>query len=157
MNTLPVDTVAISPEYLEVANAYLIKPSAEEVAQTLGISLVDVTKILADKTVKSYIHQVFMDVGFNNRYRMRAAIDKIIERKFQDLDEAGVGSNKDILEILALSHKMSMDLVDKELALEKLKTEAANKAAAAAVNVQINNNSNYGNLIEKLLGGDTIA
>jgi hypothetical protein len=101
--------------------------------------------------VKSYINQVFFDLGFNNRFRMRRAMDALISQKFQELEESQTGSTKDISELLALSHKMSMELLDREIQLEKLRQGGPKNQ----VNVQINeggDGTRYGQLIQKLLG-----
>ena len=144
----PAEALEISPEALEVANCYLQTQSAEQVSNTLQVDIATVTKILARREVKSYIDQVFFDMGFNNRFKMREAMDAIIARKFQELDEAGIGSNKDILDILALSHKMTMETLDKQLELEKLQQSNIK----TQTNIQINDTgSNYSNLINKLV------
>jgi len=145
----PAEVLQISPEALEVANAYLTIQNAQKVSDSLDIPLETVSQILGRREVKAYVDQVFFDMGFNNRFTLRAAMDAIISKKFQEMDEAGVGSNKDIIEILALSHKMTMETLDKELQLEKLR----GNSIKSQVNVQINEGggSNYGNLIERLI------
>ena len=144
----PAEVLEISPEALEIANCYLVKQSAQGVADELSISTELVTNILARREVKAYIDQVFFDTGFNNRFRMRDAMDAIIQKKFQELDEADVGSSKDILEILALSHKMTMETLDRQIQLEKLK----GSNLRTQTNIQINEGgSNYHTLIEKLV------
>jgi hypothetical protein len=80
-------------------------------------------------------------------------MDALIQRKFQELEEAEIGSSKDIADLLALSHKMSMDILDRQIQLEKLK-EANIKSQ---VNVQVNefgNGSKYNTLLEKIMKGD---
>jgi hypothetical protein len=145
----PAEVLQISPEALEVANAYLTIQNAQKVSTQLDIPLETVSQILGRREVKAYVDQVFFDMGFNNRFTLRKAMDAIISKKFQEMDEAGVGSNKDIIEILALSHKMTMETLDKELQLEKLR----GNSIKSQVNVQINEGggSNYGNLIERLI------
>jgi hypothetical protein len=146
----PAEVLEISPEALEVANCYLQLQNASKVADELGVEPQLVTQILARREVKAYIDQVFFDMGFNNRFTMRKAMDAILSKKFQEMDEAGVGSNKDILEILALSHKITMEQIDKEIQLEKLK----DKSLKSQVNVQINDGgggSNYANLLERII------
>ena len=94
-------------------------------------------------------------MGYNNRFLMRQAMDALIKQKFQELEEAGVGSSKDIADLLQMSHKMSMDLLDKQLQLEKLRTQAP--GPQKQVNVQINDDgSKYSQLIHKLVSGDGI-
>jgi hypothetical protein len=148
----PAESIAISPEALEVANCYLQLQDVKKVAEALELESSLVSQLLARREVKAYIDHVFFDIGFNNRFQMRSAMDAIIKKKFQEMEEAGTGSNKDIADLLALSHKMSMDILDKQIALEKIKAGEVK----SQVNVQINDNSisdgsRYGALINKLL------
>ena len=153
---LPAETLKISPEALEIANCYLQLQDARQVAHELSIDPELVTTTLARREVRGYIDQVFFDTGYNNRFLMRQAMDAIIKQKFQELDEAGVGSSKDIAELLALSHKMSMDLLDREIQLEKIRQ--GNPGPQRQVNVQINDSdgTKYGQLIHKLISGEGV-
>ena len=149
----PAEVLEISPEALEVANCYLQCQDARAVADNLELPVESVSSILSRREVKAYINQVFFDLGFNNRFKMRQAMDAVLKRKFQEMEEADVGSNKDIAELLALSHKMSMELLDREIQLEKLRAERA--GPKSQVNVQINeggDGTKYGALISRLLG-----
>lgn len=151
MNTLPTETLNISPEYLEVANCYLETQDQHKTSELLGIDPQQVQAILKRPDVKSYINQVFFDMGFNNRFRMRQAMDAVLKQKFQELEEAQTGSGKDIAELLQLSHRMTMEQLELELKLEKLRQGTPQNQ----VNVQINelgDGSRYGQLLQKLLG-----
>lgn len=153
---LPAETIQIAPEALEVANCYLQLQDAKRVADELDLAPDLVADILRRREVRSYIDAVFMDTGFNNRFQMRAAMDALIKQKFTELHEAGTGSTKDISELLALSHKMSMDLLDREIQLEKLRSGTGPQKQ---VNVQINeglDGSKYSHLISKLISGDGV-
>jgi len=147
----PAETLRISPEGLEVANAYLQLQDLQKVATELDMPVDMVTSMLARREVKTYIDNVFMNVGFNNQFKLRSAMDALIGQKFQELQEAGVGSGKDIADLLALSHKMTIETLDRQIALEKLKSESVKNQ----VNVQVNEfgSGAYGNLMEKLLKG----
>ena len=154
-NSLPVNTpaeaIAIGPEQLEVANAYLQSQDLNKVAEDLDMPLDVITTIMEKREVRNYVDQVFMNLGFNNRFQLRGLMDSIIKKKLSEMDEADVGSNKDIIEILTLSHKMSMEHLDREIALKKL--DIAN-APKVQTNIQINEGlgqTNYGNLVAKLL------
>ena len=152
---LPAETVQISPEALEVANCYLQLNDSKQVANELDLHPDQVAQILGRREVKQYIDQVFFDMGYNNRFLMRQAMDALIKQKFQELEEAGVGSSKDIADLLQMSHKMSMDLLDKQLQLEKLRQ--GTPGPQKQVNVQINDDgSKYSQLIHKLVSGDGI-
>jgi len=149
-NEHPAEALTISPESLEIANYYLQLQSIPKVCEELGLPTEMVAEVLDRREIKAYLDNVFFDIGFNNRHKMRQAMDMIIQKKFQELDEAGIGSNKDITEILALSHKMTMEYMDKQIQLEKLRGGHIKNQ----VNVQINDGvggSNYGNLIERII------
>ena len=152
---LPAETLKISPEALEIANCYLQVQDARQVAHELDLDPELVTTTLARREVRNYIDHVFFDTGYNNRFLMRRAMDALIKQKFQELEEAGVGSSKDIADLLQMSHKMSMDLLDKQLQLEKLRQ--GTPGPQKQVNVQINDDgSKYSQLIHKLVSGDGI-
>jgi hypothetical protein len=81
---------------------------------------------------------------------MRRAMDALIKKKFQELEEAETGSSKDIAELLMMSHKMTMELLDKQIELEKLQANTIKNQ----VNVQINevgDGTRYGQLIKQLV------
>ena len=76
-------------------------------------------------------------------------MDSIIKKKLQDLDEAETSSNKDIIEILTLSHKMSMEHLAAEMAVEKLRQSRV----VTQTNIQLNDagGSNYASLLKSLI------
>jgi hypothetical protein len=155
----PFEGVQLSPEMLEVANCYLQVQDVREVANQLDIEPGRVSMYLARPEVKRYIDQVFLDVGFNNRQTLRRAMDAIIKRKFQEMEESDQGSQKDILDILTLSHKMTMDHINAQIKLEQIRqARQVVQKPERQVNVQINNTpdtpqSNYDRLLERLMGG----
>lgn len=152
----PAEVLDISPENLDVANTYLQTPNILDVATALDVTPEYVTQVLAKREVRAYVDSVYYNLGFNNRFKMRSAMDAIISKKFQDMDESDLGSSKDISELLALSHKMTMENLDREIKLETLRS--AN--VKTQNNIQINNNnpggSKYSSLIETLMKGDVV-
>jgi len=154
---LPAETLQIAPEALEIANAYLQLQDVRKVADELDLAPNLVTDILKRREVKAYIDSVFMDVGFNNKFEMRAAMDALIKQKFGELHESQTGSTKDIAELLQISHKMSMDLLDREIQLEKLRQGPG--GPQKQVNVQINeglDGSKYSQLVSRLISGEGV-
>lgn len=152
---LPAETLHISPEALEVANCYLQVQDTKKVADELDLSPEVVTEILKRREVKAYVDNVFMDIGFNNRFKMRRAMDAIIQQKFQELEESQTGSTKDIADLLQMSHKMAMDYLDREIQLEKLRQQP--QGPQKQVNVQINDDgTKYGQLLKQLMSGEGI-
>ena len=150
----PTELININPEGLEVANTFLQLQDVTKVADHLGLEPSMVHQILGRKEIKTYLNQVFFDLGFNNRFTMRQAMDAVLRQKFQELEEGGMGSSKDIAELLSLSHKMTMEYLDKEIQLEKLRSDNKLKTQT---NIQINDGggegTRYGALIQQLLGG----
>ena len=134
----------VAPENLEVANAYLSTGSALTAASSLGVPPDRVHEILAKSEVKEYINSVYLDQGYRNRFRLAELLDEIIENKLMEAREAGVYSNKDLADLIALAHKMGEDA--RKVQQTNIKQQN---------NVQINSpfgEGNYGKLMEKLLG-----
>ena len=153
---LPAETLRVAPEFLEVANCYLQLNCPNKVADELDLSVDVVTEILKRREVKTYIDSVFFDTGYNNRFLMRRAMDAVIKQKFAELEEAQSGSTKDISELLMMSHKMAMYLLDREIQLEKIR---AGTGPQKQVNVQINeglDGSKYSQLVHKLISGEGV-
>jgi len=151
-NLAKIEDVHISPEGLEIANTYLKTTSVEETASSLGVTQDEVSKYLNQREVKKYVDTVFLDVGYRNRFRLAATLDDIIEKKLEELDEADMTSNKDIAELLQMAHKMRVD----EMKMQTDAVKAEQSGIKTQTNVQINDNSsfgegNYGELMKKLL------
>jgi hypothetical protein len=153
---LPAETIRVAPEFLEVANCYLQLNDPKQVAHELDLPVDTITEILKRREVKCYIDAVFFDSGYNNRFLMRRAMDAVIKQKFSELEEAQSGSTKDISELLMMSHKMAMDLLDREIQLEKIRSGTGPQKQ---VNVQINeglDGSKYSQLVHKLISGEGV-
>lgn len=149
----PNHLVPISPEGLEIAKVYLETQDISRTATKLGIDQLQVAQYLEKPEVKNYVDQVYLNAGYRNRFKLAEIMDQIVERKLTELNEAEVGSSKDILEILQFAHKMRMD----ELAAQT-KLEAARASnVKQQTNIQINSpygDSNYGRLLDQLLNAD---
>ena len=151
-NLAKIEEAQISPEGLEIANTYLKTTSVRETALKLKVTEDSVSKYLNQREVKKYVDTVFLDLGYRNRFKLAATLDDIIERKLEELDEAEMTSNKDIADLLQMAHKMRMDEV--KAVADQTKAESA--TVKNQTNVQINDNStfgegNYGELMKKLL------
>lgn len=136
------ELIVPAPEWLEVANSYLITRSAQSTADNLNIPLHTVIECLARKDVRDYLNQIYLDTGYRNRDRLGQVLDKMIDAKLEEAEETGIYTSKDLLEIIALVHKMRM---------EELKN--APVEIKQQTNVQINDASgtNYSKLMETLL------
>lgn len=144
----PAEVLTIAPEALEIANTYLQCQDLQETSRLCDVPITTVTELLGRREVKAYIDEVFYNVGFNNRFKTRALMDAILKKKLQEMEEADVGSSKDIMELMALSHKMTMEHLNASLKLEEMKERNIKNQ----LNVQINNNNEGGGTsYEKLL------
>lgn len=142
--------VKLAPENLEVANAYLSTGSALVAASELGCTPDQVYEILEKSEVKEYVNSVYLDQGYRNRFRLAELLDEIIENKLQEARDSDQYSSKDLVDIIALAHKMSEDH----------RKEAKTSTHIKQQNVQINSpfgEGNYGKLMEKLLNGSESA
>lgn len=149
----PNHLVPISPEGLEIAKVYLETQDISRTATRLGIDQLQVAQYLEKPEVKNYVDQVYLNAGYRNRFKLAEIMDQIVERKLTELNEAEVGSSKDILEILQFAHKMRMD----ELAAQTKLEAARASQVKQQTNIQINSpygDTNYGRLLDQLLNAD---
>jgi len=136
----------IQPEELEIADTYLQTGDMTETAERLNIPRNEVVRTLNKGPVKQYVDSVFNDIGYLNRFKLADVWSKIIERKVEELDEAEIGSNKDIVEILDKATKFVE-------AMNKLQTNRDKATPGRQTNVQINEfgeAGNYGALLTRL-------
>jgi len=142
----------ISPEGLEIANAYLEKGSLKAVCADLQLRPDDVQEILNRREVKAYIDQVYLDQGYRNRFRLSQVLDDIIDEKLSEAQESGMFSNKDLADLLQMAHKMRMDELKIQADLEKAQASSIRNQTNVQINELPFGQGNYGKLMEKLLG-----
>jgi len=133
--------IALTPEALDIANAYLQYGSAQDTAEQLGIPEYQVVQLLERKDVKDYITGVYLDRGYRNRHKLGDVLDRMINSKLEEAEESGIYTSKDLLELLQFAHKMRMD-------------ELKNDNTGPTVNIANFGQGNYGQLMEKLLNND---
>lgn len=143
MNT---QVIQISPECLEVANLYLTTGSLHTAASKCGLDLYEAAEIIGRREVKAYLDAIYLDAGYRNRFRLADALDTLIDKKLKELEEADIGSSKDIAELLALAHKMRMDEITAMAKLEESRSKPHNQT-----NIQINDHGNYTSLVEQIM------
>jgi hypothetical protein len=143
----------ISPEGLEVAEAYFTSGhDRKQTALILDMSIETVDSLLETREVKAYIDRVFFESGFRNREKIFGVMDVIIERKLEELEESGMGSSADILEIMKTFHKMKMDEYKMMIEFEKAKSNKPTHQTNIQNNIALpgSNDSNYMTLLESL-------
>lgn len=145
----------ISPEGLDVANAYLQFGNIRAVCDYLQVPENKVVDLLNKREVKRYIDTVYLDLGYRNKNNIASLLDEMIASKLEEATETGVYTNKDLFDLLQMAHKMRMDEIKAQA--ELLKAESS--SIKNQTNVQINEalpfgQGNYGKLMEKLLKSD---
>lgn len=141
--------LAIAPESLQVAEAYLQnKSDVRATADFLALPVAEVERHLATKEVKRYLDRLYMEAGFRNRELMGSLVDEIIKVKIEEMQETGLGSTKDIMDILKIAHEMKMKELEMEMKLRNDSTPT----------IQVNQQNNYGGdkyntLLERILEG----
>lgn len=131
----------LGPEGYDIANAYIQLGTSKAVSETTGIPEHVVVETLGRPDVKTYLNGVYLDLGYRNRNKLGALLDKMIDSKVEEAEESGIYTSKDLVDLLTLAHKMRMDEI---------------KAEKADTTVNVNNfgdNSNYGQLMNRLLEG----
>lgn len=151
MNNTANELLVISPEQLEIAQTYLKTQSIQDTAVLLKISDVQVSQYLRKPEVKAYLDHVYISSGFRNRDKLAKVMEDILEKKLAELEEADIGSSKDIVDIIMAIDKMRQNEIKGMIELEKAK----NAGVKNQTNVQINEtpfgSGNYGKLLEALL------
>lgn len=138
----------ISPEALKIVESYFEQgQDMKKAALALDLPVTEVHRILAKKETQAYIDRLFLEHGFRNRDRLANLLDEVINQKLEELADTGMGSSKDILEILQFAHKMRMD----EMAMQIKLMEAQSKTPSVAVQINNNGGNNYNSLLEKLM------
>jgi hypothetical protein len=145
MSDNPLCEYSVAPEVFEITTEYSKTLSISKTAIALDISEHQVVEILDKREAKRYIDAIFLEQGYLNRTKLNEVMENIIELKLEEMEETGLGSNKDILEILKLQHQMAMDY----------KKEAKEEAPGQQVNIQNNfGGDNYQKLMERIVTGD---
>lgn len=149
---MSTELVKLSPETMEVMTAYLENGQcSKKTAEAVNLPLDVVQHLLERPEAKRYIDRLYFEGGFRNRNRMAELMDEILNQKLQELEDTGVGSSLDVMEIAEKIHKMKMA----EIAMSIKLIEAENKGPSVQVNTQINTNvsggANYNKLLERLI------
>ena len=136
----------ISPEGLEIANAYLELGSIPAVCSRLKIKEGKVSEYLNKREVKAYVDQVYLDSGYRNRFKLAEVLDTLIDAKLEEAEESQVFTNKDLADLVAMSE------IKAQTELKKAKASNIKNQ----INIQDNSQGtfgqgNYGELMKKLL------
>ena len=146
----------ISPEGLQVAQSYLMNDgSMEKTARDLDLPVELVQNHLDTREVKNYVDRAYHEMGFRNKFKIAKVMDAIIEAKLEEMDETGLGSAKDIADLIQLQHKMKMEYINAELKMMELQMKAEKQDVVNQTNVQVNalaGGDGYNALLDKLLG-----
>jgi predicted transcriptional regulator len=149
----PNELVPISPEALEILNVYLQTQDINATARELDIHPTQVSQYLRKSEVKNYLDHVYLSAGYRNRDKLALAFDDLIEKKLEEMMETGLGSTKDISELLMMQHKIRMEELKAMADIEKIREGSIRKQT----NVQINTGGSpygegqYGALLGQLL------
>lgn len=137
----------MSPEMVEITTTYLQCASIGETADALNIPKEKVSYYLNKPEARRFIDTIFLEQGYLNRHKLQGVLDRIIEMKLEEMEDSEIGSNKDILDILAFAHKVGEDVRKGIRETEKV-SEIRNQT-----NVQINGEmgDNYSALMSKLI------
>jgi len=145
----PSEEYRMNPEMMEVVNSYLVTTDATITSQSLGIPREKVMYYLNKPEAKRFVDTVYLEQGYLNRHRLQDILGEVMELKLEEMRESEMGTKKDILDIIALAHKIRAD----EAKIAGISNEG--NTPRNQTNVQINNASefgeNYNQLLEKLI------
>lgn len=134
----------MTPELFDVVKLYIDNGfSIEKTAEAAHLTFDEVNREIKKPEAQSYINEVYLDTGYRNRAKIGALMDKIIDTKIEEAEESGIYTNKDLLEVLTLLHKMRMD-------------EAKMNVPDTQVNIANFQGNAYTEFMKKLTDGTTI-
>ena len=142
----PENDWKMNPEMQEVVSSYLITTDAALTAKDLGIPREKVIYYLNKPEAKRFVDTVFLEQGYLNRHRMQDVLSEIMELKLEEMRESEIGTKKDILDVVALLHKIRTDEI-KNTGL----SESTSSGPKTQTNVQINNSAGFGDNYDSLL------
>ena len=145
---------AMSPEGMMAIEAYLeCGNDMAKAASSLQMDEISFRALMRKPEIKNYLNEIFMESGFRNRDKFFGILDTVLTMKMEELDETGMGSDMDIMDILKLMHKMKMDEMKMQIEYEKVKQA---KAPVHQNNTQINlaggKDANYVDLLSRIVG-----
>jgi len=137
----------ISPDGAKIANTYLANGcSIKECSQSLDVPTHEIAAVLQQPLIKTYVNSILREHGYRHMAQIAEKLDDLVDRKWAELDEAEIGSNKDIADLLLMAHKFRMDM-------SKLLQADVSKEVGLTKNTQVNvyGEGSYGKLMEKLI------
>lgn len=138
----------MSPEGAEIANTYLANAcSILETSNSLGLPTHEISATLHQPLVKTYINGILRETGYRHMVKIAEKMDDLVDQKWEELEEAEIGSNKDIAELLNIAHKMRMDMSK----LLQVDTKPAGPGIQKNTQVNVFGKGHYGQLMEKLI------
>ena len=138
----------IGPEVARIADTYLTSMcSTVETAKKLNLEVRQIDAVVNSKHVKSYINNILRESGHRHMIKIVKSLEKVIDLKLEEMEEAEIGSNKDIADLLSLAHKMQVDIAN------LIQRDQKNNGPFTQNNTQINHygEGNYGKLMEMLV------
>lgn len=141
---------AISPEGAKVANTYLSNGcSIFLTSRQLEMPTHEISVMLDQPLIRRYVNGVLKEAGITHMQKLAERMDALIEKKWEELEEAEMGSNKDIADLIALAHKMRQDMV------KFLQEDTKLSGPVTQKNTQVNiyGEGAYGDLMKKLVEG----
>ena len=136
----------ISPEGAAVANTYLANAcSILATSESMGLPTHEISATLHQPLVKTYVNSILKENGYRHMVQIAEKLDMLVEKKWEELEEAEIGSNKDIADLLALAHKMRKEMS------EIIQKDTVAPAVQKNTQVNVYGEGNYGKLMEKLI------
>ena len=150
-----MNEVAIQPEIAAVADSYVAMDfDLDKTAKALNMDKRAVLAIIDSKEASAYISRIYFNTGYLNKSKFFSVMEKLIDKKLEEMEESEMGSSADILELMQAMHKMKMD--ELKLELKRAEIEQASKAKPG-VAIQVNNNgvdpeaiSNWAKVLTKI-------
>jgi hypothetical protein len=141
---------SMNPEAQTVCESYLITTDVTLTAQDLGIPKQKVVYYLNRPEVKRFLDTIYFEQGFLNRNRLQDILGEVMELKLEEMRDSEIGTKKDILDVVALLHKIRAD----EAKISSLGNEGPSGPKTqnnTQVNIGAGFGDNYNALLEQIM------
>jgi len=97
---------AIKPfdaRYLQLAEDRLSGFAMQDLSMKYSMSIPEILEALEIPEIERFIQSTISNLGYNNRSRRAALIERIIDKKIEEAEENDMWSRKDLAELLKLA------------------------------------------------------
>jgi len=100
---MATDLLKFDVRYIDLANDHLSGMEIEDLSLKYNLPQFRIAEVLELPEIKRYTDKLVANVGYNNRLKRALLLERIIDKKVEEMEDSDIWSRKDIVEILKLA------------------------------------------------------